>query len=97
MKRYLEPKDSLTRYAKVNLLNLQAVEQEIDLLISISENPSWELLKEIDGLIKVAKSLGTKRSWQKMITLTFDTWEEFDNAIAGITQLTVSLSEKENN
>lgn len=63
MKRYLEPKDSLTRYAKVNLLNLQAVEQEIDLLISISENPSWELLKEIDGLIKVAKSLGTKRSW----------------------------------
>jgi hypothetical protein len=63
MKRYLEPKDSLTRYAKVNLLNLQAVEQEIDLLISISENPSWETINEINGLIKVAKSLGTKRSW----------------------------------
>jgi len=32
-----------------------------------------------------------------MITLTFDTWEEFDNAISGITQLTISLNEKENN
>jgi hypothetical protein len=63
MKRYLEPKDSLTRYAKVNLLNLQAVEQEIDLLISISDNPSWETINEISGLIKVAKALGTKRSW----------------------------------
>jgi hypothetical protein len=31
-----------------------------------------------------------------MITLTFDTWEEFDNAIAGITSLTINLNEKEN-
>ena len=30
-----------------------------------------------------------------MITLTFDTWEEFDNAIAGITTLTISINEKE--
>jgi len=30
-----------------------------------------------------------------MITLTFDTWEEFDNAISGITSLTLSLNEKE--
>jgi hypothetical protein len=30
-----------------------------------------------------------------MITLTFDTWEEFDNAISGITSLTISLNEKE--
>ena len=31
-----------------------------------------------------------------MITLTFDTWEEFDNAISGITSLTIALTEKEN-
>jgi hypothetical protein len=31
----------------------------------------------------------------KMITLTFETWEEFDNAISGITSLTISLNEKE--
>jgi hypothetical protein len=32
-----------------------------------------------------------------MITLTFDTWEEYDNAISSITTLTISLNEKENN
>jgi hypothetical protein len=33
-----------------------------------------------------------------VITLTFETWEEFDNAIAGITTLTTKLNEeKENN
>jgi hypothetical protein len=32
-----------------------------------------------------------------MITLTFDTWEEFDNAISGITSLTIAINEKENN
>lgn len=31
-----------------------------------------------------------------MITLTFETWEEFDNAISGITSLTINLNEKEN-
>jgi hypothetical protein len=31
-----------------------------------------------------------------MITLTFNTWEEFDNAISGITSLTINLNEKEN-
>lgn len=30
-----------------------------------------------------------------MITLTFDTWEDFDNAIAGITTLEIELT-KEN-
>jgi hypothetical protein len=29
-----------------------------------------------------------------VITLTFDTWEEFDNAIAGITTLTTKLNEE---
>jgi hypothetical protein len=32
-----------------------------------------------------------------MITLTFNTWEEFDEAISGITTLTVAINEKENN
>ena len=34
---------------------------------------------------------------KKMITLTFETWEEFDNAISGITTLTIAMNEKENN
>jgi len=32
-----------------------------------------------------------------MITLTFDTWEEFDNAISGITSLTINLNEDKEN
>jgi len=32
-----------------------------------------------------------------MITLTFNTWEEYDQAISNITTLTISLAEKENN
>jgi len=32
-----------------------------------------------------------------MVVLTFDTWEEFDQAISNITTLTISLAEKENN
>ena len=32
-----------------------------------------------------------------MITLTFDTWEEYDNAISSITTLTIALTEKETN
>jgi hypothetical protein len=28
-----------------------------------------------------------------MITLTFDTWEEFDEAISGITTLTIAINE----
>lgn len=31
-----------------------------------------------------------------MITLTFDTWEEYDNAISSITSLTINLNESEN-
>jgi hypothetical protein len=32
-----------------------------------------------------------------MITLTFETWEDFDNAISSITQLTIAINEKEIN
>jgi hypothetical protein len=31
-----------------------------------------------------------------MITLTFNTWEEFDQAISNITSLTIAMNEKEN-
>jgi len=31
-----------------------------------------------------------------MITLTFDTWEEFDEAISSITTLTIAMNEKDN-
>jgi hypothetical protein len=30
-----------------------------------------------------------------MITLTFDTWEEFDSAISNITTLTIAINEKD--
>ena len=52
-----------SRYRQLNTLNLQEVEQEIDLLISISDNPSDELIKEVTSLIQVAKALGSKRVW----------------------------------
>jgi len=31
-----------------------------------------------------------------MITLTFNSWEEFDEAISSITSLTISINESEN-
>ncbi len=52
-----------SRYRKLNILNLQEVEQEIDLMMSISDDPSDELIKEVVSLIKLAKSLGSKREW----------------------------------
>lgn len=52
-----------SRYRKLNILNLQEVEQEIDLMMSISDNPSDELIKEVSDLIKLAKSLGSRRKW----------------------------------
>ena len=61
--RYKNYGDSLDRYRKLNTLDLKEVEQEIDLMMSISDNPSDELIIEITSLIKLAKALGTKRSW----------------------------------
>ena len=52
-----------SRYRKLNILNLQEVEQEIDLMMSISDDPSDELVEEVVKLIKLAKSLGSKREW----------------------------------
>ena len=56
--------DSLDRYKKLDLLNLAEVEQEIDLLIELAgDDPDWDTIEEVSGLIKVAKALGSKRSW----------------------------------
>lgn len=52
-----------SRYRTLNILNLQEVEQEIDLMMSISDNPSDELVEEVTKLIRLAKSLGSKREW----------------------------------
>jgi hypothetical protein len=63
-KRYQHFGDSLDRYRKLDLLNLSEVEQEIDSLIALAgDDPDWETIEEVSGLIKVAKALGTKRSW----------------------------------
>lgn len=53
-----------SRFSKVNLLDLKAVEREIDTLISISgDHPSEATINEVIRLVKVAKALGTSRTW----------------------------------
>jgi len=52
------------RFAKINSLDLKAVEAEIDNLIKISgDNPSDRTIQEVTRLIKLAKALGTTRKW----------------------------------
>ena len=52
------------RYKTINTLNLQEVEQEIDTLISIAgDEPTFKTMEEVSALIRVAKSLGSSRSW----------------------------------
>jgi hypothetical protein len=41
-------------------------------------------------------TLTTFSKEKKMITLTFDTWEEFDEAIAGIVALETTLAKESN-
>lgn len=63
-KRYQHFGDSLDRFRKLDLLNLKEVEEEIDLLIKLAgDDPDDQTIQEVSGLIKVAKALGTKRSW----------------------------------
>ena len=52
-----------SRYRQLNTLSLQEVEQEIELLMSISDNPSDELIEEVVKLIKLAKALGSTKEW----------------------------------
>lgn len=64
MKRYRHYGDSLDRYKKLDLLSLVEVEQEIDLRIELAgDDPDWDTIEEVSGLIKVAKALGSSREW----------------------------------
>ena len=54
----------MNNFRKLDLLNLAEIEREIDFLISTAgDEPSDSLIKEVTALIKVANSLGTRRSW----------------------------------
>lgn len=57
--------DSLDRYRKLDLLNLQDVEQEIDTMISIigDRDVDDKTIQYVMGLMQVARSLGTKKVW----------------------------------
>lgn len=54
-----------SRYKKLNPLNLQEVEQEIDTLLSIVDldNLSDDNYELLNSLIKLAKALGSRREW----------------------------------
>ena len=54
----------MNRYKVVDTLNLKEVEQEIDTLISIAgDEPTFKTMEEVSALVRVAKSLGSVRSW----------------------------------
>lgn len=54
----------MNRFRKLDILSLQEVEQEIDLLISLSgDEPDDRVVDEVTKLIRLANALGTKRKW----------------------------------
>jgi hypothetical protein len=54
----------MNRFRKLDTLSLQEVEQEIDLLISLSgDEPDDRVIEEVTKLIRLANALGTKRKW----------------------------------
>ena len=57
--------NSLDRYRRVDLLNLQDVEQEIDTMISIigDRDVDDKTLQYVMGLMQVARALGTTKKW----------------------------------
>jgi hypothetical protein len=56
--------NKMNRYKVVDTLNLKEVEQEIDTLISIAgDEPTFKTMEEVSALVRVAKSLGSVRSW----------------------------------
>jgi hypothetical protein len=56
--------NKMNRYKVVDTLNLKEVEQEIDALISIAgDEPTFKTMEEVSALVRVAKSLGSVRSW----------------------------------
>lgn len=57
--------DSLDKFRKVDLLNLVEVEKEIEMMMSIVnlDTMSDETFEYVNKLIKVAKSLGTRKEY----------------------------------
>lgn len=55
----------MERFRKLDILNLMDVEREIDILIELIGDrvPDDKEIKEVTSLMRLAKSLGTKRSW----------------------------------
>jgi hypothetical protein len=55
----------MERFAKLDILNLTAVEREIDIMIETIGNriPDNEEIEHVTKLINLANSLGTKRNW----------------------------------
>lgn len=54
-----------SRYKQIDFLKVSEIENEIDCQIEIIGDriPSDEEYKYVNDLIKMAKALGTKRSW----------------------------------
>lgn len=54
-----------SRFKKLDLLNLQEVEQEIELMMSIvnPDTMSDETFEYVNNLIKIAKSLGSRKAY----------------------------------
>lgn len=55
----------LDQFRKLDLLNLQEVEQEIDSMIAIigDRDVDSQTIQYVMGLMQVARSLGTKKVW----------------------------------
>lgn len=54
-----------SRFRKLNILSLSEVEREVDIMIELIGDriPDNREIKEVSDLIKLAKSLGSKRKW----------------------------------
>jgi hypothetical protein len=55
----------MNNFRKLDILSLSEVEREIDIMIEIIGDriPDDSEIKQVSDLIKLAKSLGTKKSW----------------------------------
>jgi hypothetical protein len=55
----------MENFRKLDILSLSEVEREIDIMIEIIGDriPDDREIKQVSDLIKLAKSLGTKKSW----------------------------------
>ena len=58
-------KEQMDRYRTLDILSLSEVEREVDIMIEIIGDrvPDNDEIRQVSDLIKLAKSLGTKRSW----------------------------------